>query len=197
MTMSFWDLVQKYVDETGATEASIMRRARLNKGTFTAWRARGVPSLPSRGQMLRLADAMRVDYETVLMAVLHDTKYLPEDAARAEQERIYAAELAIEEAYAARVREHVRALLEDTRGDVEEARELNDELRADGSIEPELAGEADGILRQYETEPSLAARFDLDIGRIARAATARADSRTRETPENPEAEETGGAAQIT
>lgn len=86
--MSLWTLVANYCDETGATEAAVMRKAGLNKGTFSAWRARGVPALPHRAHVIGLAEALRVDYETVIMAILHDAKYLPESAARAEQQRV-------------------------------------------------------------------------------------------------------------
>lgn len=82
MPMSIWVLIQDYIDQTGATEASIQRRAGLNKGTFTAWRARGVPALPAREHLIGLADALHVDYETALSAILHDCSYLPEQAAR-------------------------------------------------------------------------------------------------------------------
>lgn len=85
--VSLWALVDDYIADTGATEASIMRRAGLGKGTFTAWKKRGVPGLPSRGDILGLSAALKVDYETVLRALLHDARYLPEAAARDEYEK--------------------------------------------------------------------------------------------------------------
>ena len=81
--VSIWHLIQKYLDETGATEASVLRRANLNKGLFSAWRARGVPALPTRAQLLAIAEAIKTPYEEVLEAALHDCRYLPEEAARA------------------------------------------------------------------------------------------------------------------
>lgn len=78
MAVSFWDLVQRYRDESGASEAWIMRRAGLNKGTFTAWRQRGIPSLPERSQLQALADALRVDYAVLLDTILRDTGYAPD-----------------------------------------------------------------------------------------------------------------------
>jgi hypothetical protein len=83
---SLWDLVQAYRDETGASEAWIMRRAGLNKGTFTAWRQRGIPRLPEHVQLIALADALKIPYEVLLNAVLHDTSYLPEAVAREQAE---------------------------------------------------------------------------------------------------------------
>lgn len=82
MTMSFWDLVQNHVDTWGARESAIMRRAGLNKGTFTAWRQRGIPALPTHQQLVRLADTLHVDYELLLETILRDLQYLPEAAAR-------------------------------------------------------------------------------------------------------------------
>lgn len=84
--MSFWDLLQAYRDETGASEAWVMRRAGLNKGAFTAWRARGIPALPDHDQLVALSDVLRVDYTVLLEAVLRDTNYLPEQVARQQAE---------------------------------------------------------------------------------------------------------------
>lgn len=80
VAVSMWKLIQTYCDDTGATEASILRRAGLNKGTFSAWRARGVPELPGRDQIMALADAIKVDYATLLEGILYDAQYLPERA---------------------------------------------------------------------------------------------------------------------
>lgn len=76
---SLWDLVEHYCNDTGATEAAILRKADLNKGTFAAWRKRGIPTLPARDQLVRLAAVLKVDYETLLVAVLHDVGYLDEE----------------------------------------------------------------------------------------------------------------------
>lgn len=81
--MSFWALVQDYCDKHDVTEAWLMRRAGLNKGAFTAWRARGVPGLPTHAQVVGLAGALGVDYGELLNALLHESRYLPERAARA------------------------------------------------------------------------------------------------------------------
>lgn len=150
MLMSLWDLIQRYVDETGATEAAIMRRANLNKGTFTAWRARGVPSLPSRGNMLDLAEALKVDYETVLNAVLYETAYLPEARARHEQRRLDAIIEELNDRSAEQMRKYVADLLSDSEGQVARARDLNHELRVDGSVDPDMAGHADEILAEMD-----------------------------------------------
>jgi hypothetical protein len=80
--VTFWDLVQHYCDDTGATEAAVQRKAGLNHGTFTAWRARGVPALPKLDVVLALADTLRVDYEDLVRSLLVSADYLPEDAAR-------------------------------------------------------------------------------------------------------------------
>lgn len=78
---SFWDLVQRAKDETGASESWILKRSGMNHGAFTAWRSRGIPVLPPRGQLLLLANALRVDYEYLIEVILHETKYLPGDVA--------------------------------------------------------------------------------------------------------------------
>lgn len=77
MSRTFWQMLQDYLDDTGATEASVMRRAGLNKGAFAAWRRRGIPALPEPGQLVRLARAVKVDYEELLNAILHETGHLP------------------------------------------------------------------------------------------------------------------------
>lgn len=84
--VTFWDLVQAYRDETGASEAWIMRRAGLNKGAFSAWRARGIPRLPDHDHLVALSEVLRVDYETLLDTILRDTNYLPEWVAREQAE---------------------------------------------------------------------------------------------------------------
>lgn len=144
--MSLWDLVQRYIDDTGATEASIMRRAGLNKGTFTAWRARGVPQLPLRKHLLGLAEALKMDYETVLTAVLHDAKYLPEDAARREQERQdQETREILEEAY--RVADSLATLPRD------EARARVRKLYDDGEISAVVYSNIGAILAGPRTTP--------------------------------------------
>lgn len=82
---TFWDLLQQVKDETGATEAWILRRSELNHGAFTAWRSRGIPVLPLRRQLLLLADAMKVDYEFLIEVILHDAGYLPKMRALREE----------------------------------------------------------------------------------------------------------------
>ena len=79
MGMSFWDLLQAYRDDSGASVAWVMRRAGLNSGTFSAWRARGIPALPKREHLEALAGVLRVEYATLLEAVLRDIGYAPED----------------------------------------------------------------------------------------------------------------------
>lgn len=74
---TFWRMLQDYLDDTGATEASVMRRAGLNKGAFAAWRRRGIPALPGPTEMVRLARALKVDYEDLLQAILHETGHMP------------------------------------------------------------------------------------------------------------------------
>lgn len=74
---SFWDLVQRAKDETGTSESWILKQSGMNHGAFTAWRNRGIPVLPPRGQLLLLAHHLRVDYEHLIEVILHDTKYLP------------------------------------------------------------------------------------------------------------------------
>jgi hypothetical protein len=81
--VTFWDLLQHYCDDTGATEAAVQRKARLNHGTFTAWRARGVPALPRVDVLVALADTLRVDYEELVHALLVSAEYLPAEVARA------------------------------------------------------------------------------------------------------------------
>ncbi|GEP33486.1 hypothetical protein NSZ01_12540 [Nocardioides szechwanensis] len=83
MPVTFWDLLQHYCDDTGATEAAVQRKARLNHGTFTAWRARGVPALPKVDVVVALADTLRVDYEELVHALLVSAEYLPAGVARA------------------------------------------------------------------------------------------------------------------
>lgn len=79
--MDFWELIRNHCDETGATEAWIMRRAGLSTKTFTAWRVRGIPTLPKQSQILGLAEALRRPYDDVLQAILVSTGYVPEAAA--------------------------------------------------------------------------------------------------------------------
>lgn len=86
MPVTFWDLLQDYCDDTGATEAAVQRKARLNHGTFTAWRARGVPALPKVDVVVALADTLRVDYEELVHALLVSAEYLPAEVARARVE---------------------------------------------------------------------------------------------------------------
>ncbi|MCD4532673.1 hypothetical protein LRP67_01035 [Nocardioides sp. cx-169] len=83
MPATFWELLQHYCDDTGATEAAVQRKARLNHGTFTAWRARGVPALPRVDVVVALADTLRVDYEDLVRALLVSAEYLPAEVARA------------------------------------------------------------------------------------------------------------------
>ncbi|WP_193611158.1 hypothetical protein [Nocardioides lijunqiniae] len=83
MSTTFWELVESYCDDTGATEAAVQRRAGLNHGTFTAWRARGVPALPKVDVVVALADALKVDYEDLVRALLVSAEYLPAQVARA------------------------------------------------------------------------------------------------------------------
>lgn len=118
--MSIWKLLQDYIDETGATEASVLRRADLNKGTFTAWRARGVPTLPSQWQLVGLANALHRPYEEVLRAVLHDAKYLPDEVATA----VATAQRATDLEYMGRIYAQVLKWLEAAGGDRTEARKV-------------------------------------------------------------------------
>lgn len=74
---TFWDLLQRVKDETGTSEAWVLKQADLNHGTFSAWRKRGIPVLPPRRNLLLMAHAMRVDYEHLIDVILHDTGYLP------------------------------------------------------------------------------------------------------------------------
>lgn len=83
MSVTFWDLLHHYCDDTGATEAAVQRKAGLNHGTFTAWRARGVPALPRVDVVVALADTLRVDYEELVDALLVSAEYLPAAVARA------------------------------------------------------------------------------------------------------------------
>jgi len=83
VSVTFWELLQHYCDDTGATEAAVQRKARLNHGTFTAWRARGVPALPKVDVVVALADTLRVDYEELVHALLVSAEYLPAEVARA------------------------------------------------------------------------------------------------------------------
>ncbi|WP_193606722.1 hypothetical protein [Nocardioides lijunqiniae] len=83
MSTTFWELVESYCDDTGATEAAVQRKAGLNHGTFTAWRARGVPALPKVDVVVALADALKVDYEDLVRALLVSAEYLPAQVARA------------------------------------------------------------------------------------------------------------------
>ncbi|WP_134741119.1 hypothetical protein [Nocardioides sp. 503] len=83
MSTTFWELLQHYCDDTGATEAAVQRKAGLNHGTFTAWRARGVPALPKVEVVVALADALKVDYEDLVGALLVSAEYLPAHVARA------------------------------------------------------------------------------------------------------------------
>jgi len=75
MTMGFWDLVQRYRDDSGASEAWIMRKAGLNKGAFTAWRKRGIPVLPEPDQVAGLARALRVSQQEVVDSILETTQF--------------------------------------------------------------------------------------------------------------------------
>lgn len=83
MSATFWELLQHYCDDTGATEAAVQRKARLNHGTFTAWRARGVPALPKVDVVVALADTLKVDYEDLVRSLLVSAEYLPAGVARA------------------------------------------------------------------------------------------------------------------
>jgi hypothetical protein len=82
VSATFWELLQHYCDDTGATEAAVQRKAGLNHGTFTAWRARGVPALPKVDVVVALADALKVDYEDLVHALLVSAEYLPGAVAR-------------------------------------------------------------------------------------------------------------------
>lgn len=68
--MGFWELLQSVIDERDTTEARILKRAELGKGTFSAWRARGIPMLPSKEQILALSKAMRVEPGDLVIAIL-------------------------------------------------------------------------------------------------------------------------------
>ncbi len=94
MPVTFWDLLQHYCDDTGATEAAVQRKARLNHGTFIAWRARGVPALPKVEVVVALADTLRVDYEELVRALLVSAEYLPAGVARARAGDVSSAPLA-------------------------------------------------------------------------------------------------------
>jgi hypothetical protein len=88
MAMSFWDLLQRYRDATGASEAWVMRKAELNKGTFSAWRQRGIPVLPARRTLVLLSAVLKVDYELLVATILTDAGYLPGDYAVDEEIRL-------------------------------------------------------------------------------------------------------------
>lgn len=74
---TFWELVERAKQDTGASEAWILKSADMNHGAFSAWRSRGIPVLPPRRNLLLLARALRVDYEYLIDVILHDTEYLP------------------------------------------------------------------------------------------------------------------------
>lgn len=144
--MSLWTLVQNYCDNTGAKEAAVMRRAGLNKGAFAAWRQRGIPSLPSRRDVLGLAAALQTDYETVLTAILHDTKYLPESVARSEQQRLDALNAETLDAVDREAQELVASLVAELDGDLAEVREAIRGLRAEDRVRWAVADSAEIIL---------------------------------------------------
>lgn len=144
--MSLWTLIQKYCDDTGAKEAAVMRRAGLNKGAFAAWRQRGIPSLPTRRDVLGLAAALHTDYETVLTAILHDTKYLPESAALSEQERIDAINSNTLESVDQEAKELLDQILAEVDGDMAEARNVIQSLRFEDRVRWAVADSAEIIL---------------------------------------------------
>lgn len=86
--VTFWDLLKRYCDDTGATESAVLRKADISHGTFTAWRNRGVPALPRVDVSLALADALKVPYEELVRALLVSAGHLPEVAARALAEEL-------------------------------------------------------------------------------------------------------------
>lgn len=149
MPVTIWDLITAYRDETGATEAWIMRKAGLNKGAFTAWRKRGVPVLPDRPTLFRLAETLRADYETVVMAMLHAGKYLPESIAREDEQRRVRS---IEEESARVLEAHEVAmrLFAEANRDFGAARALASELHQTDELSLELWERVDDNLRELE-----------------------------------------------
>lgn len=193
VTVTFWDLVQRHRDSTGASEAWIMRRAGLNKGAFTAWRARGVPALPERRQLLALAEVLRVDYETLLVAMLHDAKYLPESVARAEADRLARLEL---EAWG-RVLDLASQAYSQSAGDPERARAWLRARRGDDTSGDVL--NAQQVLEGRLTPPQEAVQarpdFIWTVGGLTYVAEAKSGGRyslaAEDEPIDPEAEAEG------
>lgn len=149
MPVTIWDLITAYRDETGATEAWIMRKAGLNKGAFTAWRKRGVPVLPERPVLFALAETLRVDYETVVLAMLHAGKYLPEEEAR-EEERRHAEAIEIENARALEAHRLAVELFTTAGRDFENARALASRRYQSDEITLDLWERVDDSLREME-----------------------------------------------
>lgn len=126
--MTIWELIQQYCDDTGATEAAVQRKALLNKGTFSAWRRRGVPALPTHAQILGLAHALKTPYETVLEALIESTNY--RDELSALRQAIADVSLRIDETTTkhAVVREEARKLLVADQPATREQLELDERL---------------------------------------------------------------------
>lgn len=80
--MGFWELLQTVIDDRDTTEAKILKRAGLGKGTFSAWRARGIPTLPRKEQILSLAEAMRIPPGEVVAAILVTAGFVITDDGR-------------------------------------------------------------------------------------------------------------------
>lgn len=70
MAMDFWQLLAQFRDETGASEAWVLRKAAMNHGTFSAWRKRGIPMLPEPEDLDRLADTLKVDFDVLVDSML-------------------------------------------------------------------------------------------------------------------------------
>lgn len=127
-----WDLVEAYRRRHEPYPPSIREIAAQIAMSPTAvgnWRD-GLSRVPERRNLLRFADLVGVSYQRVLDAALSDAKFLPESAAREEQERIDTEE----RAFARELAEFTERLLREAHGDAAAAVAALDRMRMEGEV---------------------------------------------------------------
>lgn len=77
-----WGLIEAYLDDSGAKEAAVARKAQLSPQTLNSWKHGRLKGMPSNASLYQLAQAIKTPYSTVLDAALLDWGYRPEEVAR-------------------------------------------------------------------------------------------------------------------
>ena len=70
-------IVDTYVHDHGSSQSWVAERMGISRSALNGWWTRGRTSPPAATLLRSLAVAVRVPYETVLDATLHDYGYLP------------------------------------------------------------------------------------------------------------------------